>query len=101
MEIRDLQSTGGTYVLRDGKEIPVTQMRLRPNDTLRFGEYEIALKELLYLVQQTQPREEPSVPVQGIKSPEGGSRPNFKTRMMRCTCGSIKERGKPCPDCGA
>ena len=115
-EIRDLQSTGGTFLLRGGKEIQVTQgIAFKPSDFLRFGEYEISGKDLLSLVP-----EEDSVrrsrrvsgtggaPVAGsglfppkIESAPAKSAAPGKTRMMRCACGSIKERGKPCPDCGS
>ncbi len=104
--IRDLNSTGGTFVLRDGKELPVTNRTdLLSSDVLRLGDYEISLADLLGLIGEAQsPR-----PVDSVQQPsprpvnvipmETGERP--KTRRMRCVCGTIKERGKPCPDCGS
>src|SRR5689334_18899007 len=50
VDIRDLESTGGTYVLRDGKEVPVVRATLRPTDSLRLGDYEISLADLLSLI---------------------------------------------------
>lgn len=95
--IRDLQSTGGTFLVRGGKETPVTQTALKFTDTLRLGDYEISVKNLLSLVPEESSRIENKkapVPAAGPAGPQ-------KTRMMRCACGSIKERGKPCPDCGS
>lgn len=94
-EIRDLQSSGGTYLLRDGKEIPVTTAKLKTTDLLRLSSYDISVKDLLSLLP-----EEKSV-VKSRPVPAANPAPgNAKSRMMRCACGSIKERGKPCPDCG-
>lgn len=89
VRIRDLQSTGGTFVVREGREIPAGETQLKMTDTLRFGDYDITLSDLLLLIP-------PEKPVQAGPSPI----PPPKPRMMRCACGVIKERGKPCPDCG-
>ena len=99
--IRDLDSTGGVFILRDGKEIPVTQSRLKPTDTLRLGDYNISVKDLLSLI----PEEKSVVRSRRITpaaSPSPSNKPSTpgKSRMMRCACGSIKERGTVCPDCG-
>lgn len=96
-ELRDLNSTGGTYVQRGGKEMPVTNTKLKSSDVLRLGDYEITLKDLLSLVPE-RPAAAARPAAQAADAGDGGG---FKTRMMRCVCGSIKERGKPCPDCGA
>jgi pSer/pThr/pTyr-binding forkhead associated (FHA) protein len=85
--VRDLESAGGTFVARGDREIPVHQTKLKKTDTLRLGDYEITVADLLALV----PPEKPPAP----------PAPPPKPRMMRCACGTIKERGKPCPDCGA
>jgi len=95
--IRDLQSSGGTYLLRGGKEIPVTETKLKPTDVLRLSSYDISVKDLLSLV----PEEQSVLKSKRLPAatPAAAATPG-KTRMMRCSCGSIKERGKPCPDCG-
>jgi len=100
-EIRDLQSSGGTFLLRGGKEIPVTGAKLKPTDMLRLSSYDISVKDLLSLL----PEEKSVVKSRPAPPATPGPAPvntpgNVKTRMMRCACGSIKERGKPCPDCG-
>jgi pSer/pThr/pTyr-binding forkhead associated (FHA) protein len=107
LDIRDLQSTGGTFILRGGKEEPVTRAQLKSTDTLRLGDYEISVEDLLSLIRESQPGSVPP-PLPGSASPpppartptavEDPGRP--KTRMVRCTCGNIKERGKTCPTCG-
>ena len=103
VEIRDLSSTGGTFVLRGGKELPVTHLvRLQPSDGLRLGEYEISLADLLGLIDDTRaPAVQPESPPRplNILPIQTGETP--KTRRVRCECGTIKERGKPCPDCGS
>ena len=105
--IRDLESTGGTFVLRGKKEIPVTRMELDRTDRLRLGDYEISVEDLLSLAQEaglgpraeTQSAAGRSVPPPLPVEIQTGERP--KSRMVRCACGTIKERGKPCPQCGA
>jgi pSer/pThr/pTyr-binding forkhead associated (FHA) protein len=103
VEVRDLESSGGTYIIRGGKEIAITNSKVKASDTLRFGNYDISVKDLLSLV----PEEPPQILQKGSRVSLGSASAgdagagNFKTRMMRCACGSIKERGKRCPDCGA
>jgi pSer/pThr/pTyr-binding forkhead associated (FHA) protein len=97
VDIRDLQSTGGTFILRDGKEQSVSKARLKPTDTLRLGDYEISVEDLLSLVRESQPDSAPATAPSPAATEDPG-RP--KTRMVRCACGSIKERGQTCPACG-
>jgi predicted component of type VI protein secretion system len=110
LNLRDLESTGGTFVLRDGKEIPVVRASLRRTDRLRLGDYEVSITDLLSMIPGAAaippplpvaapiaPRPETS-PVTPPR-PAGDERP--KTRMVRCDCGTIKERGQACPACGS
>ena len=99
MSIRDLGSTGGTFALRGRKEIPVTHTELERSDRLRLGDYEISVEDLLDLIEQTQPAGAPGASHSQEKTSDIAEKP--KTRMVRCVCGTIKERGKPCPHCGA
>jgi pSer/pThr/pTyr-binding forkhead associated (FHA) protein len=112
VDIRDLDSTGGTYVLREGKEVPVVRATLRPNDALRLGDYEISLADLLALIPGAPAVPAPSAgavyrPPAAAASPTPrsdtapASEERPKTRMVRCSCGHIKERDKPCPSCGS
>lgn len=99
ISIRDLNSSGGTLVLRAGKEIPVTaRIQLNRADRLMLGDYEISVEDLLSLVEEAGHAVKPEIGMRSIPA-ESADRP--KTRMVRCDCGSIKERGKPCPACGA
>lgn len=97
LEIRDLGSTGGTFLGRNGRELPVKQATLRGGDTLRFGNFEITLEELLARATGKQPAVTPSS-TSPATTPPGGQ--PAKTRMVRCGCGTIKERGALCPSCG-
>jgi pSer/pThr/pTyr-binding forkhead associated (FHA) protein len=96
--IRDLNSTGGTFVLRNGKEIPVTRTQLKRSDGLRLGDYEISVENLLSLIEEANLGTKPAQAAPPVVV-EAEDRP--KTRMVRCACGTIKERGKVCPACGA
>jgi pSer/pThr/pTyr-binding forkhead associated (FHA) protein len=99
ISIRDLNSSGGTFVLRGGKEIPLTaRTQLSRTDRLVLGDYEISVEDLLSLVEEAGHAVKPEIGMRSIPA-ESPDRP--KTRMVRCDCGSIKERGKPCPACGA
>jgi hypothetical protein len=110
MEILDLESSGGTYLIRNGEEDSISRARLKPSDLLRFGEVEMTYKDLLEQVQKLRPKEisvkhakppplpppvkratPPPLPKTGAKS--GG-------RMTRCECGTIKPKGSACPSCG-
>lgn len=97
IEIRDLNSTGGTFVTRDGKERSVAQTCLQSADVLRLGDYEISLQDLLARLDVTRPVGKP-VPSPSTAVTADGAQP--KTRMVRCDCGTIKKRGETCPACG-
>jgi pSer/pThr/pTyr-binding forkhead associated (FHA) protein len=99
MLIHDLGSAGGTFVLRGRKEIPATRTELERTDRLRLGDYEISVEDLIDLIEQTQPVRAPAASRPQEKTSDTAEKP--KTRMIRCVCGTIKERGKPCPHCGA
>jgi pSer/pThr/pTyr-binding forkhead associated (FHA) protein len=100
ISIRDLGSAGGTFVIRGRKEIAVTRAELQRTDRLRLGEYEISVEDLLSLIEGTHPAQGAvATPRTAEPMSDSGERP--KTRMVRCACGTIKERGKPCPSCGA
>jgi len=95
IQIRDLNSTGGTFVSRGGKERNVTTAGLERSDMLRLGDYEISVEDLLALAGEAKPvvRSGPAQNSSGEGMP--------KTRMVRCDCGTIKERDGKCPACGA
>ena len=65
--------------------------RLQRTDSLRLGEYEITVYELMMRVQ-------PLLGRGAAPSPEPPELP--KGRMVRCSCGTIKKRGEACPSCG-
>lgn len=99
MSIRDLDSSGGTFILRGGKEIEVSsRTSLRSGDCLRLGDYEISVTDLLDLAAAAGHAMKPAPGMRPVEA-ESGDRP--RTRMVRCDCGTIKERGKECPSCGS
>ena len=98
LELRDCGSTGGTFIVRGEKEIPVSNSPVKPADILRFGEYDIPVADLLSLIPEKKREPAPAIIT---PAPARAPAPGPRLRMMRCACGSIKERGKPCPDCGA
>jgi len=101
LELSDLKSTGGTYIVRGGKEIPVSHSSLKPSDKLRFSEYDISVADLLSLLPDEKTAAKPVMIQTAAPTPASAGAPAPRMRMVRCACGSIKERGKICPDCGA
>jgi len=116
MELLDLDSSSGTYLIRDGKEDSIARAKLKPGDKLRFGEVELTLEALQDRVQKLTPPDPlpirkanpPPLPV-AVKraTPVIAATPTMKFnaastgRMMRCECGTIKKRGEACPSCGS
>jgi pSer/pThr/pTyr-binding forkhead associated (FHA) protein len=117
IQIRDLQSTGGTFVTRAGKEQSVSELRLEPTDALRFGDYDISVVELLGMIAKARPELQKKLhssmpvtsaaplatgavpsPAEPVVRPISSDRP--QSRMVRCDCGTIKQRGANCPACG-
>jgi predicted component of type VI protein secretion system len=114
MEILDLDSSSGTYLVRGGKEDEISRAKLKPGDVVRFGEVELSVKDLQERAEKLAPAEAPPAkkaapPPLPKKSPppvaaatpaplatgavSGG-------RMVRCECGTIKKKGSVCPSCG-
>jgi pSer/pThr/pTyr-binding forkhead associated (FHA) protein len=103
MEILDLESTGGTFLVRDGKAERIKHAKVKKSDVLRLGEYDVSVGDILASVEKSAPAERsvrrkapapPPLPKIGSTSPVGG-------RMVRCECGSIKKKGESCPACGS
>jgi pSer/pThr/pTyr-binding forkhead associated (FHA) protein len=92
LQIVDLESSGGTFVLRDGKDELILKAKLKSTDSLRLGEYEITVYELMMRAQPLLDRLAAPAPPDLPSLPKG--------RMVRCSCGTIKKRGEPCPSCG-
>ncbi len=91
LEIKDLDSSGGTYLIRDGREELVSRARLQRTDSVKLGEYEISVYEILMRAQKVLGRAASPV-AEPPAFPQG--------RMVRCSCGTIKKRGEACPSCG-
>jgi pSer/pThr/pTyr-binding forkhead associated (FHA) protein len=120
MEIVDLDSSSGTYLVRAGKEDSISRAKLKPGDVLRFGEVEFSLKDLQQRVEdlaipEAPPAKKATPPPLPSKRPTAGLPPNAAVaatptlgsdafaggRMIRCECGTIKKKGSVCPSCRA
>ena len=55
LELSDLHSLGGTYILRSGEIIPVYHSPLKSADTVRFGEFDISVPDLISLFPEAKP----------------------------------------------
>ena len=116
MELLDLDSSSGTFLIRGGKEDSIARAKLKLGDKIRFGEVELTLEDLQERVEKLTPPEPlplkkanpPPLPVAVKRAvPVIAATPTMKFnaastgRMMRCECGTIKKRGETCPSCGA
>ena len=117
LEILDRESSSGTFLLRDGKEHSISRARLLPTDSVRFGEYEITVKDLVERLRRLPPRASASRAAESAAPPpplpplpRTGPLPGAKAkpaessaagRMVRCECGAIKKRGESCPACSS
>jgi pSer/pThr/pTyr-binding forkhead associated (FHA) protein len=103
LEILDKESSAGTFLVRDGTAHSISRARLRPTDSIRFGECEMTVQDLLTRLRQIPPRAPSSRSSDAPPSrPPPPATPTTAQpgRMVRCSCGSIKKRGTPCPACG-
>src|SRR6202012_2521855 len=46
MELLDLDSSSGTFLIRAGKEDEISRAKLKTGDVIRFGEVELSLADL-------------------------------------------------------
>jgi hypothetical protein len=93
--IRDLGSANGTFLRENYRWIPLLNVAETTLDApLRLGGYETTLAALLA------DAPEPSVEAD-IPPPPPVERPKAHgCCMIRCVCGSMKQRSKPCRHCG-
>ena len=118
MEVLDLESSSGTYVIRNGKEESIARAKLKPGDRIIFGEVEFTFEELLDRARGALLKFNPSAPAKAATPPplpvkKAAPPPLPKVevkpaaeskpvgRMVRCECGTIKKKGTACPSCGA
>jgi len=82
--IRDLGSSRGTFLMRSGSPQRVVHATISRGDTVRFGELEIAVADILA----------------SLPAPIDPAAPARAVKRIRCSCGLIKALGTPCPTCG-
>jgi pSer/pThr/pTyr-binding forkhead associated (FHA) protein len=108
MEILDLESSSGTYLIRGGKEENIARAKLKPADRIIFGEVEFSYEELLDRARGALLKLKPAAPVKAATPPplptaKASAPPPLPKAEAKpgCECGTIKKKGTPCPSCGA
>jgi pSer/pThr/pTyr-binding forkhead associated (FHA) protein len=84
VQVTDLGSTRGTAVLRRGKVVPIVSGIVERAETLRFGDAEIAVADVLAVLSDH-------------SQPLSNGAPRS---LVRCDCGAVKQKGSPCKECG-
>jgi pSer/pThr/pTyr-binding forkhead associated (FHA) protein len=109
MELLDLDSSSGTYLVRGGKEDSISRAKLKAGDVIRFGEVELTLSDLQQRIESLAPARRATLPPPLPVTPKRTSAVVAATptlgsgglgRMVRCECGFIKKKGVTCPSCG-
>ena len=92
ISVRDLGSSNGTFIVRGGKRIAISQQNVSvmSSDILIFGSKSFSVSEFM------------ATQLKGANT-ENGVTPmsSDKKRYMRCPmCGSVTPHGHPCVECG-
>jgi predicted component of type VI protein secretion system len=93
--LTDCQSSNGTFLLRAGEAVRISQETVSMGDQVRFGDVVMAVSDLADMARR----------VGGVPpSPQPGQRaapvPLAKSeKLVRCICGAVITAGKPCPFC--
>ncbi|MBF6560053.1 MAG: FHA domain-containing protein [Candidatus Binataceae bacterium] len=93
LRVRDLDSDNGIVLIRQGREFPIKQEVVLLNDTLRFGEVALAVRDVIEILKNAV---QPAAAAHAVTpAPVAGAK-----GFVRCGCGMVKVRGDPCPTCG-
>ncbi|THB64188.1 MAG: FHA domain-containing protein [Desulfovibrio sp.] len=98
--ITDCHSRNGTMLLKEGREVAIHQDFLFPEDVVRFGDVELSVKEILKAVKERHELLDIKSPVPPPPSPQDKKPWVRGARLIRCSCGHVKEKGKYCAECG-
>lgn len=90
--IIDLNSTNGTYVLRNGMKTRIYEEAVNPNDILFFGECQVPASKLIAHIHDDDGHT--------LRVPQPERKPSKPTKHIRCKCGNIRPSGTSCPICG-
>jgi len=99
--LTDRNSTNGTWIVRNGKEIVVRQEYVYKGDVVRFGDVQMSASELADALPLG------PGPVKLVAGP-GGASPSPQSvkpwvrgdRLVRCQCGAVKQKDGKCRECG-
>jgi hypothetical protein len=95
--LTDRRSTHGTFLITPAGERRISQEYVSPGDTLRFGEREETVRELLDDIG----RKYPDAWSHGEDSPLQSDPWAVSRNLRRCQrCAAPKKSNQPCPACG-
>ncbi|KPA19617.1 Forkhead-associated domain protein [Candidatus Magnetomorum sp. HK-1] len=96
INLRDRNSTNGTFLLKNKKFQKVEQTYLSPTDVVKFGLCEIGVKDLLEYLHLKMPP--------AYQDNHNNNKKNHKVegdKLLRCIyCGAAKKEGQSCKTCG-
>ncbi|MCB0325289.1 MAG: FHA domain-containing protein [Bdellovibrionales bacterium] len=95
LAVADRKSTSGTFLVQNGEPRRIAASKIAPGEAVRFGSMELTAAELLKAAA------EPSLSKDMRQEQPLSDRPAPQARRVRCECGTIKQMGTVCPDCGA
>lgn len=102
--LTDCNSSNGTYIIHSGREKKIHQELVSPIDMVQFGDVKISVKELLESIRLKLPSFNAAVTNEIVSPGEPLPQPKKPwvkgKRLVRCQCGAVKVKGKPCRECG-
>ncbi|MCC7234734.1 MAG: FHA domain-containing protein [Bryobacterales bacterium] len=97
--LTDCQSSNGTFVIRSGQSIRITQETVSPGEQIRFGDVVMAVSDLTDLARRAGAAA-PATPQAPHPGRNAAPEPLARSeKLVRCLCGAVIVAGKPCPFC--
>lgn len=89
----DRRSSNGTYRLSSGAEQRIEEERLSSSDRIKLGNIEVPVSDLIAAARkQLQTRS-------ASQASPAAAAERVSVRMVRCTCGAVREEHSACPYC--
>jgi len=93
--LTDCQSSNGTFVVRSGQAVRISQETVAAGEQVRFGDVVMAVSDLAEMARRAGG---------GPATPQAGPRPApvplaKSDKLVRCICGAVITVSKPCPFC--